>query len=55
MAPAAPAEDARWLSVPEAARRLGLDRSRVYAMVRSGELQAAPRPGGRSTHRVRQR
>ena len=31
-----------WLSVAEAARRLALDRSRVYALLRSGDLQATP-------------
>jgi segregation and condensation protein B len=34
-----------WVSVAEAARRLRLDRSRVYALVRSGELQGATDPG----------
>src|SRR5712692_9609523 len=33
-----------WLSVAEAAARLNLDRSRVYALVRSGELQATIDP-----------
>jgi segregation and condensation protein B len=33
-----------WLSVADAARRLKLDRSRVYALVRSGELQGINDP-----------
>jgi excisionase family DNA binding protein len=43
-APSAPSATDGWLSVAEAARRLGLDRSRVYALVRSGELQATTDP-----------
>jgi segregation and condensation protein B len=42
--PAVSAVHDGWLSVPEAARRLKLDRSRVYALVRSGELQGSNDP-----------
>ncbi len=35
----ATSDEMTWVSVAEAARRLHLDRSRVYTLVRSGELQ----------------
>jgi len=41
---AVPSQQDGWLSVAEAARRLRLDRSRVYALVRSGQLQATSDP-----------
>jgi hypothetical protein len=40
----APDEEAGWVSVAEAARLLGLDRSRIYALVRSGELERSNDP-----------
>src|ERR1700712_4420369 len=40
------ASDAVALSVREAAELLGRDRSRVYALVRSGDLVAVPDPTG---------
>jgi segregation and condensation protein B len=44
IAPAAASQQDAWLSVAEAARRLRLDRSRVYALVRAGELRGANDP-----------
>jgi excisionase family DNA binding protein len=36
--------EVRRVSVAEAARQLGLDRSRIYALVRAGELEAHTDP-----------
>src|SRR5258708_29016041 len=42
--PSSACGQAAWVSVAEAAIRLSLDRSRVYTLVRSGELQGTPDP-----------
>ena len=46
------ADDDPTVSVPEAARLLGRDRTRVYALLRSGDLVAAPDTGDGGTVRI---
>ena len=41
-------EPDRWITVPEAARRLGLTPGRVYQMIREGALPCAFQTGKRA-------
>ncbi len=42
----------RWLSVAEAARRLGLDRKHVQRLIYSGHLPAVRAGAGRGIYRI---